>query len=297
MTDLRTDLERLRADAAARVASVPDADALAELRHELFGRSGSLTLLLKQLGSVPAEERPAVGQLANEVRGELEAAIEARQSALSGTEDEARLAEEALDMSAPGRPMPIGHLHPVMTLMRDLREIFHAYGFEVFEGPEIETDEYNFELLNIPPDHPVARPVGHALRRGPRERRGRGAAAGRGRHDPAHAHLADPDPRHARPRAADPRPHARADASATRRSTRATASSSSRSRGWSSIATRASPTSRASWRRSPARCTGGTSAPASGPATTRSPSRARRSTSAASSAAARAARPASGPAG
>ena len=58
-------------------------------------------------------------------------------------------------MSAPGRPVPIGHLHPVQTLMRDLREIFHAYGFEVFEGPEVETEEYNFELLNIPPDHPA----------------------------------------------------------------------------------------------------------------------------------------------
>ena len=154
MTDLRTDLERLRADAAARIASAPDAEALAALRHELFGRSGSVTLLLKQLGSVPAEERPALGQLANEVRRELEAAVEARQAELAGTDDDARLAAEALDMSAPGRPMPIGHLHPVMTLMRDLREIFHAYGFEVFEGPEIETDEYNFELLNIPADHP-----------------------------------------------------------------------------------------------------------------------------------------------
>ena len=171
MTDLRTDLERLRADASARVASVTDADALGELRHELFGRSGSLTLLLKQLGSVPAEERPALGQLANDVRRELEAAIEARQAALAGAEDDARLADEALDMSAPGRPVPIGHLHPVMTLMRDVREIFHAYGFEVFEGPEIETEEYNFELLNIPPDHPVARPVGHAVRRGAGDRR------------------------------------------------------------------------------------------------------------------------------
>jgi phenylalanyl-tRNA synthetase alpha chain len=154
MTDLRTDLERLRADAAARVASVTDADALAELRHELFGRSGSLTMLLKELGSVPPADRPALGRLANSVREELESAIDARQASLGATDDEARLAEEAIDMSAPGRPMPIGHLHPVMTLMRDLREVFHAYGFEVFEGPEIETEEYNFELLNIPPDHP-----------------------------------------------------------------------------------------------------------------------------------------------
>jgi phenylalanyl-tRNA synthetase alpha chain len=155
MTDLRSDLERTRADAAARIASASDADALAALRHELFGRSGAVTLLLKQLGSVAVKERPALGQLANDVRSELEGSINARLAAVAGTDDVARLASEALDMSAPGRPMPIGHLHPVMTLMRDVREIFHAYGFEVFEGPEIETDEYNFELLNIPPDHPA----------------------------------------------------------------------------------------------------------------------------------------------
>jgi len=154
MTDLRTDLERLRADAAARAASVTDADALADLRHELLGRSGTLTALIKRLGDAPAEDRPALGRLANEIRTEVESAIEARTSALASGEDDARMAAEAIDMSAPGRPVPIGHLHPVMTLMRDLREVFHAYGFEVFEGPEVETDEYNFELLNIPPDHP-----------------------------------------------------------------------------------------------------------------------------------------------
>jgi phenylalanyl-tRNA synthetase alpha chain len=154
MTDIRTDLERLRADAAARVASASDADALAELRHELLGRSGTLTALIKQLGEAPPAERPALGRLANEVRGQVEADIEARRAALAGSDGDAQLASEALDMSAPGRPVPIGHLHPVMTLIGDLREIFHAYGFEVYEGPEIETEEYNFELLNIPPDHP-----------------------------------------------------------------------------------------------------------------------------------------------
>jgi len=155
MTDLRSDLERLRADAAARIASASDADALSAIRHELFGRSGAVTLLLKQLGSVPADERPELGQLANGVRRELEAAAEARQVELASTGDDESLAAEALDMSAPGRAIPIGHLHPVMTLISDVREIFHAYGFEVFEGPEIETDAMNFEALNIPPDHPA----------------------------------------------------------------------------------------------------------------------------------------------
>ena len=155
MTDLRTELDTLRADASDRLTAAATADDVEALRRELLGRSGRLTALLKRLGSLPADERPAIGQRANEVRGRIEAAIAARLEALRGHDLEARLADEAIDMSAPGRPVRVGHLHPVLTTMRDLREIFHAYGFEVFEGPEIETEEYNFELLNIPPDHPA----------------------------------------------------------------------------------------------------------------------------------------------
>jgi phenylalanyl-tRNA synthetase alpha chain len=155
MSDLRADLEIVRASARERLVAAATAEAVEALRRELVGRSGELTTLLKALGSVPAAERPAIGQVANAVRAELEAAIEARLSELQGSDVEERLASEAIDMSAPGRPVPMGHLHPVQTLMRDLREIFHAYGFEVFEGPEVETEEYNFELLNIPPDHPA----------------------------------------------------------------------------------------------------------------------------------------------
>ena len=155
MSDLRADLEHLRATAGERLAAAATADAVDELRHELLGRTGTLTALLRRLGTVPADERPALGQRANEVRRALETAIEDRLSALRGADLDVRLADEAIDMSAPGRPMRVGHLHPVLTLMRDLRELFHAYGFEVFEGPEIETEEYNFELLNIPPDHPA----------------------------------------------------------------------------------------------------------------------------------------------
>ena len=149
------DLERIGVEAKDALAFASDAEAVDRLRHDLLGRSGRLTALLRQLGSVPAEERPSIGQRANELRQELDTAIEARLGELQVGGLEAQLASEAIDMSAPGRPLPIGHLHPVQTLMRDLREIFHAYGFEVFEGPEVETEEYNFELLNIPPDHPA----------------------------------------------------------------------------------------------------------------------------------------------
>jgi phenylalanyl-tRNA synthetase alpha chain len=152
---LADELARIDAEARDSVAGASDAAAVEALRHELLGRSGRLTLLLRQLGSAPADERPALGRRANEVRRSVETLIDERLGSLRGSDLEERLASEAIDMSTPGRPVAVGHLHPVQTLMRDLREIFHAYGFEVFEGPEIETDEYNFELLNIPEDHPA----------------------------------------------------------------------------------------------------------------------------------------------
>lgn len=137
-----------------RLAMATTADAVESLRHDLLGRSGELTRVLKQLGSVAPDERPALGRVANEVRRAVELGIGERLATLKRAGLDEQVAHETLDMSAPGRPMRVGHLHPVLTLMRDVREIFHAYGFEVFEGPEIETEEYNFELLNIPPDHP-----------------------------------------------------------------------------------------------------------------------------------------------
>ena len=155
MTDLRSELDTIQREAEERLATAGAAAEVEQLRHELLGRSGRVTAVLKRLGSLPPDERPALGQAANEVRGRIDAAIGARLDALRANDLDRRLAEETLDVSAPGRPVPVGHLHPVLTTMRDLREIFHAFGFEVFEGPEIETEEYNFELLNIPPDHPA----------------------------------------------------------------------------------------------------------------------------------------------
>jgi phenylalanyl-tRNA synthetase alpha chain len=129
--------------------------ATVEAVHQaVLGRSGALTALLRQLASVPAGERAAVGTAANDARRAIETAWVERLEQVAGGELEARLAGETVDMSAPGRPLRIGHLHPLMTVERDLREIFHGFGFEIIEGPEIESDLMNFELLNIPPDHP-----------------------------------------------------------------------------------------------------------------------------------------------
>jgi phenylalanyl-tRNA synthetase alpha chain len=155
MSALRQELERLGADVSARLAAANEAAAVEELRSELLGRSGELTALLKQLATAPVDERPALGQLANAVRTEVEQGIRARLEELTAGALDARLEAERLDMSGPGRPLRIGHLHPTLTAERDFREIFHAFGFEVFEGPEIETEWWNFEALNIPPDHPA----------------------------------------------------------------------------------------------------------------------------------------------
>jgi phenylalanyl-tRNA synthetase alpha chain len=154
MTELAEQLERLRREAPARLEAASDAASLEAARHELLGRNGTLTNLMRELGQVPPEDRPSLGKLANEVRAEVEAAVAARLSHVTAGDLDARLEAERLDMSGPGRPMRIGHLHPTLTAERDFREIFHAFGFEVFEGPEIETEWWNFEALNIPPDHP-----------------------------------------------------------------------------------------------------------------------------------------------
>lgn len=153
-TGLAAEVDRIRDAAEVRLATAPDAAAVEALRVEILGRSGSLTALLRKLSDVPASDRPAAGAAANTAREALEVAVARRLSALADGELAERLAVEATDMSAPGRPIRVGHLHPLMTIERDLREIFHGFGFEVFEGPEIETDSMNFELLNIPPDHP-----------------------------------------------------------------------------------------------------------------------------------------------
>jgi phenylalanyl-tRNA synthetase alpha chain len=155
MADLRGQLEQLRADTPARVDATTDAAAVEALRHELLGRNGKLTALMRELASVPADERPAIGRLANDVRAEIETALAARLAHVSAGELDAQLEAERLDLTGPGAPARIGHLHPTLTAERDFREIFHAFGFEVFEGPEIETEWWNFEALNIPPDHPA----------------------------------------------------------------------------------------------------------------------------------------------
>jgi phenylalanyl-tRNA synthetase alpha chain len=145
----------LRDHALASVAAAPDSSTLEALEVEVLGKKGSLTVVLRGIGSLPPEDRPRVGAIANEVRASIEAALAERGTALRGSELADRLISEAVDVTTPGRTVARGALHPVIETMAEIAEIFGRFGFTVHEGPEVEDDLTNFQMLNIPPDHPA----------------------------------------------------------------------------------------------------------------------------------------------
>ncbi len=155
LADLTRDLEALRADALAAIAAAPDVAALAALEVEILGKKGRMTVVSRGIGALPAEDRPKVGAVANPVREAIEAAFAERGRELREAGLAERLAGEAVDVTTPGRPYPRGTLHPIIETAREIAAIFGQFGFVVYEGPEIEDDLTNFQLLNIPPDHPA----------------------------------------------------------------------------------------------------------------------------------------------
>ncbi|CAN5785480.1 phenylalanine--tRNA ligase subunit alpha [soil metagenome] len=136
------------------VAESADPDTLDSVETAYLGRRGELRTLLAQIGQVPAEDRPRVGALANPIRQELESRIAARRERLEQIALEVRLAQERMDVTLPGRPQPRGSLHPLIETEREIARIFGQFGFVTYDGPEVETDELNFQALNIPADHP-----------------------------------------------------------------------------------------------------------------------------------------------
>ena len=148
-------LQQIRQQAAEALAQAGDLKALDDLRVKYLGKKGELTAILKQMGKLSAEERPKVGQLANEVRSGIEALVEERTAAVKAALLDQKLALEKLDVTMPGRAAPLGKLHPLTKVLEEVKEIFLGMGFSVAEGPEVETDYYNFEALNIPKDHPA----------------------------------------------------------------------------------------------------------------------------------------------
>lgn len=152
---MKQQLEEIKSRAAAALANAKLPQEIDELRVRFLGKKGELTGILKQMGKLSPEERPVIGQLANEVRSWIETDIETRLTEIKASQMDARLESEKLDVTLPGKRPQFGAKHPLSIVLDEIKEIFIGMGFEIADGPEVETDYYNFEALNIPKDHPA----------------------------------------------------------------------------------------------------------------------------------------------
>ena len=151
---MKDQLAKIRAEALAALEGVQDAAGLDGLRVKYLGKKGELTGVLKMMGKLSPEERPVMGQLANDVRAALENALEACSKKLEAAALERRLRDEALDVTIPGKPVALGHQHPMNIALDELKDIFIGMGFTVMDGPEVELAELNFDRLNAGEGHP-----------------------------------------------------------------------------------------------------------------------------------------------
>lgn len=147
-------LEALREKALSAIEQAADTSALDEVRVSVLGKKGTLTAVLRDMRAVPKEERPSVGKASNAVRDAIEEALETRKSKLEASELADQMASGALDITLPGRARPVGTRHLINRISDEIAEIFAGIGYRVMEGPEVETDYYNFTALNAPADHP-----------------------------------------------------------------------------------------------------------------------------------------------
>jgi phenylalanyl-tRNA synthetase alpha chain len=152
---MKQKLDKLKAEALASLKEAANSREITEIKQKYLGRKGPVALLMKELGSLAPELRRAAGEAINAVKQTLQTEVDARHGDFERSEEDAVLASEAVDVTLPGRRLPLGSLHPVTTVMSEIEDFFGSLGFEVAEGPEIETDYYNFEALNIPKDHPA----------------------------------------------------------------------------------------------------------------------------------------------
>ena len=153
---MKETLNRIKVEALSQINSAEIDDASLEaLRVKYLGKKGELTAVLRGMGQLSPEERPVVGQIANEVRAEIESAIAEKKQELSVKALENKLIAEKLDVTVPGNVKKVGHRHPLTLVQRDLEDIFMGMGFSIAEGPEVEYDYYNFKALNIPENHPA----------------------------------------------------------------------------------------------------------------------------------------------
>lgn len=152
---MKQQIETLKSAALELIANASDEKQIDEIRVKYLGKKGELTALLKQMGSLSPEERPIVGQLVNKAKTELEEAITEAAKGFKLKAADERLKNETLDITLPSKPAVTGKLHPLNIVLNDMIDIFQSMGFDVVDGPEVETDHYNFEALNVPADHPA----------------------------------------------------------------------------------------------------------------------------------------------
>ncbi len=152
---MKEKLELLKSEALGAVAAAKDEKQIDEIRIKYLGKKGELTAILKQMGGLSPEERPIMGQLVNQAKQELEEAISSAANSFKAKAADQKLKAETLDITMPSKPAAKGGLHPLNIVLNDMIDIFQSMGFDVVDGPEVETDYYNFEALNVPADHPA----------------------------------------------------------------------------------------------------------------------------------------------
>lgn len=152
---MKEKLEQLKREASEALQAISESAQLEAFRVRYLGKKGEITAILKQMGGLSAEERPVIGQLANQIRAELEAGIARCSGELEAKKLEYRLRSEALDVTIPGTPAVTGHKHPMSLVLEEVEDIFTGMGFSIAEGPEVELSVYDFDRLNIPEGHTV----------------------------------------------------------------------------------------------------------------------------------------------
>lgn len=152
---MKDQLEKIKAQAMQALESVSDLKPLDELRVKYLGKKGELTAVLRGMGALSPEERPKIGALANQVREQIEEKLQNKIDELSAKLQNEKLKAEEIDVTIPGKRRETGKLHPLSTVLNQVKDIFIGMGFSIAEGPDVELDYYNFEALNIPKNHPA----------------------------------------------------------------------------------------------------------------------------------------------
>ncbi len=152
---MKDKLNNLRTEVELAIKSVKNTDDLEIIQNKYFSRKGEIAMLMQGLGKVPPEQKPEIGKLLNETKKHLEALFEEKSQKIRAANMNAELEKEWIDVSAPGIPYKAGHIHPISQVQYEVEEIFSSMGFSVEDGPEVESEYYNFESLNIPASHPA----------------------------------------------------------------------------------------------------------------------------------------------